>query len=982
MFQITFGDERYLLVLLVLPVLILMARRSLSDLSSWRMRTAVGMRCLVVTLLVLALAETKRFEIDENFHIAIVADRSLSLPPKFEKDQLDFAVAVAGEMDPITDKGQLVVFGEEALIESRLNPQTDKIRITSVLDRNFTNLEKAIRLAVASFPRGPKRRIVVISDGNENIGDAVAAAKYALSRGVRVDVLPVSYRKEGDALVDKIILPPKIRTGEPFPVRVVVETETERRAEIVLRQGELTIGRADTLLTPGRHLLEFEHTADLRGFQRFEAEINTPDRDPIIDNNRAFTYKTIEGKSSILYVYAGQYNDGFLPDALLEAEIVVDEHSADYFPLYAAELQIYDSIIFDNVPAEALNDDQMAAVEYAVAEYGVGLIMVGGDQSFAAGGWQNTDVEKALPVNCELKQKRVIPNGALAMIMHTCEFADGNTWMKKIAAAALKVLSSRDYVGLLYYAPMLGDKWGFRMQLAEDKQALINEIRDMEPGDMPEFDPTLKLAIQGLTPLNAAVKHVMIISDGDPPPPDPQLIADCKLNKISISTICINPHGGQNGSEVRLMKSLANQTGGKFYFVSNPNTLPQIFTKEAKRVQSKLIVEGDLAVGQLAATEPLRGLSIFPNLYGYVMTEAKDAAEVPLVIGPEKDVLLAHWRYGAGKSAAFTSDATASWAQNWLGWSGGLYNQFWAQLVRWVAKEITESALQVTTRMNGRTAHIVVDAVEGGEFRDDLTLGAKVLTPDGERRLLTFTQTAPGRYETSLDSDEIGSHELSVLAVSDDGEELKAFTGVVFSYSDEYRVLEGALPAEGDTPASQGWTTLMQIREAGGGDVLDWADFEKSLKRDDLDAGRSYIDLWPWLLGLALFLVPIDVGVRRIAIDWAIVRARIQAWLANFRGREKAAAAAATLSALRDKRTEVQSETRKKFESKRPGSGRALIPGFKGRAARPGTIPEAERKLADRKKAPTPQPQAGAFTSRLLEAKRRARKRMEEDERR
>ncbi len=983
MLQITFGDERYLLVLLVIPIVMWMARRSLSDLTTGRMRTAIAVRCLVVTLLVLALAETKHFEVDENFNLAVIADRSLSVPNRFEKNELDFAVGVAKEMDPVTDKGQLIVFGEEALIETRLGPQTDIIRITSVLDRDFTNLDKAIRLAVASFPRGPKRRIVVISDGNENIGDAVEAAKHAYSRGVRVDVLPVGFRQSGDALVDKIILPPKLRTGEPFPIRTVVETETERRVEVVLRQGELTIGRADTLLTPGRHLIEFEHTAEVRGFQRFEAEIRTEDNDPITPNNRAFTYKTVEGKSSVLYVYADTYGRGHLADALYDAEIVVDEFGADYFPLHAAELAHYDSIILDNVPADALDDGQMAAVEYAVAEYGVGLIMVGGDQSFAAGGWQNTDVEKALPVDCELREERVIPRGALAMIMHTCEFQDGNTWMKKIAEAALKVLSRKDYVGLLYYSHMTGDQWGIRMQLAEDKPALIADIRDLDPGDMPEFDPTLELAIKGLKPLTgAAVKHILIISDGDPPTPNPALIQECKLEKISISTVCINPHGGPGGSEVRMMKSLANQTGGKFYFVKNPAMLPQIFTKEAKRVQSKLIVEGDLPVQIFSQTEPLRGIPLYPNLYGYVMTEAKDAAEVALTIGPDEDVLLAHWRYGAGKAAAFTSDATASWAQGWLGRADGMYNQFWAQLVRWVAKEITDSPLQVTTRMTGRTAQIVVDAVEGGEFRDDLDLGARVLTPNGEKKELRFVQTAPGRYEATLDSDEIGSHELSVVGTSHDGEELKAFTGVVFSYSDEYRVLEGALPASGDRPASQGWTTLMQIKEAGGGDVLTWEEFDKALKRDDLEAGRSYNDLWPFLLACALILVPIDVGVRRIAIDWVLVRARIAAWFAGFRGREKAAAAAKTLSALRSKRTEVQSETKKKFEARRPTSGRAkLIPGFRGRAARPGEISEAERKLADRKQAKAPKPPAeGAFTSRLLEAKRRARRNMEKDE--
>ncbi|MFO1528476.1 MAG: hypothetical protein U1F77_01790 [Kiritimatiellia bacterium] len=46
-----------------------------------------------------------------------------------------------------------------------------------------------------------------------------------------------------------------------------------------------------------------------------------------------------------------------------------------------------------------------------------------------------------------------------------------------------------------------------------------------------------------------------------------------------MSTVAINPHGGQ---EVSIMRTLSAQTGGRYYFPQDPSVLPSIFIKEAK----------------------------------------------------------------------------------------------------------------------------------------------------------------------------------------------------------------------------------------------------------------------------------------------------------------------------------------------------------------------------------------------------------------
>ena len=54
-------------------------------------------------------------------------------------------------------------------------------------------------------------RIVLVSDGNENIGDAMAAVLAARPLGVTIDVLPMGSSRGNDVFVQKVSMPSKRR---------------------------------------------------------------------------------------------------------------------------------------------------------------------------------------------------------------------------------------------------------------------------------------------------------------------------------------------------------------------------------------------------------------------------------------------------------------------------------------------------------------------------------------------------------------------------------------------------------------------------------------------------------------------------------------------------------------------------------------------------------------------------------------------------
>jgi hypothetical protein len=159
-------------------------------------------------------------------------------------------------------------------------------------------------------------------------------------------------------------------------------------------------------------------------------------------------------------------------------------------------------------------------------------------------------MEELLPVTMEQPQRRVMPNGALALVLHTCEFDAGNYWAKQIAIAALNTLNARDYFGVLIYGGQ-GEEWLFKPELVTDKARMAGLISGAWPGDMPSFDATLQMAHSGLKGLNAASKHIIVISDADPSGPTSALLDGIVGDRISISTVAIQPH---TATDVKKMK--------------------------------------------------------------------------------------------------------------------------------------------------------------------------------------------------------------------------------------------------------------------------------------------------------------------------------------------------------------------------------------------------------------------------------------------
>ncbi|MEX2176701.1 MAG: glutamine amidotransferase [Pirellulaceae bacterium] len=1037
MFGLTIGFDRpwWLLLLLLIPLLWIFSFRTLSGLGPYRRLFALGFRTLVLALLVTALAGVQLKKISERVTVLYLLDQSESIPKPVREAMLEYVMKdVAahrrtGDLQSASeDKAGVIVFGREAMIEHP--PFADEIRSVGMLESLFalrtdaTNIASALKLAQASFPEDTAKRIVIVTDGNENIGDARTIASTLSDAGIGIDVVPIELPSQQEIAVEKVALPSDIRRGQPMEARVVIENYTQPtkanptgevpgRLTVIRRYGGqdelLGDGDQQIVLRPGKNVFTFEHTIDVPAGYTYRADF-VPD-DPAADvqrqNNSASAFTHVRGKGRVLLIedWENPREFEFLIQSLGKQNIEVDVMPSDRLFTGLAELQGYDCVVLANVPRASggdvankevtnFSDEQITMLVRNTEQFGCGLVMLGGDRSFGAGGWTNTELEKALPVDLQIKNAKVKAVGALVMLMHACEIPQGNYWQKVIGAESLKVLGPSDYCGCLHWDDFTGrQNWLWRdsasdrgLARIQDRQKLwLGKIDRMQAGDMPQFEPAMVMALKDFQANNASIKHMIIVSDGDPSPPSPAVLAGFKKAGVKISTCAVGAHGP---AESTLLQNIATATGGKYYMVTNPKALPRIFQREARRVARPLVKEDPKGI-PILVTDPSHEMiqnigETVPPVTGFVLTSKKENPLVEVLmrarnIDAENGTILASWTYGAGKSVAFTTDAGRKWTGSWTSWEN--YDKLFSQMVRWAMRPVNEEGkFTIASDVKDGKVRVVVTALDkDDEFLNFLNMSAAGSGPEMENIELNFRQEAPGRYVGEFAADKAGSY---LLAVNSGQGNNMLLTGVTVPYSAEFRERESNQALI---------TTLATLKPAGGqvGQVIEGEMKPGAIDRlvasvdtfrRTLAKAMSSEDFWPIFLLIAAIVFLADVFIRRVTVHFYWVAPVLAQAYGRMRGSPVDAAPDERLARLRNRKAAVSSQLDERraaarFEPQADAAGfseprdidQVLSDASAGGAsapARPQSQPQAQ----------TPQAEQDTYTERLLAAKKKAKR--------
>ncbi len=973
-----------------------LARGSLAGLGPTTRRIAITLRALVILLLAATLAEPVWRDTSDDVAVSVIVDVSRSVPIAAREEAKSILQVASGDARA-ADRVGVVSAAREALVQALPSELVRTIEVGDAGDLDATDLAAGVRLAMASAPEDAALRLVLVSDGNETAGSLLAAAQSASAAGVPIDVYVVGYSHDSEVILEDLITAPTARRGETINVRFILTATapTIGRLNLTLNDHPIDLdpdaeGLGATVeLAEGANTVTIPVMLTSPGPQRFEAffEPVVSSDDAIPQNNRqsSVTFVAEQGRVLVYVGDAGEQAAAPVVQALDSADISVETRSASQGHESLIELGAYDAVVLIDTPAWAFNQKQQEELRAYVHDLGGGLVVIGGPQSYGAGGWIGSPVADAMPVNLDPPQKRVMPRGALALIMHSCEMPDGNAAGRETARAAVGALSRLDLVGVLEYSWQSGGAgWVYPMSEVGDGVAVNRAIDNLSFGDMPDFNSAMNAALAGLNNVAAGQKHCIIISDGDPSGPGQALLQQYMDAGITISTVAVFPHGGNmNSPDMRKMRAIAQQTGGQFYavpFQYSVNQLPQIFIKEAQTIKRALIWEGDPFTPTIVnvAAEGMRGVTSVPPIAGYVITSDREGLSLVSLRSEQDDPILAQWQYGLGRAVAFTSDASTRWSPAWPAWEGS--QAFWAQHLRWAMRPSGSGNLTVYTERRGDDTVVVVEALNAaGDRMNFAQFRGRVVTPGLDSEAVTLRQTGPGRYEGRFSADDAGSYLVNMRydAPRADGEGIdsgSAQIAVTRAFAEEHRFLRDNLPL------------LRQVAQATGGRILSDSqaiDSRELFSRDGLSMPVRSAPIWLPVALAALSLFLIDAGVRRVRID---IRAMANVVRRGFSKRERAGEE--QIGALRTARQRTQ----KKLADR--GAGQATMGGMSQRrdvssvkfeadeSAAPPTSPVGrDAPTVERKSKPTETPEESEEgMSRLLKAKRRARDEMDDQD--
>ncbi len=881
-FPINFADPIWLWLAVPVGAIVVIGWMAASrTLPAGRRIASLVIRITLAACLVLSLAGMRLALPSDRLSVVFLLDASASMLDASREELVDWARSAVREM-PEGDTAGIVVFGANALVD-RLPSQLDELaEPASAPVTGATDVGAAVRLAAAIFPTGTQQRIVLLSDGNDTSGEAEDAIAAAAARGIRIDVVTPADESAAEVLVDVLDAPPGARVGETIDLMVRLRSTITTGATLRLLADGATVATRELDLEPGVTAIPFSVTADEPGFHVFRAVIE-PETDRFAENNAADAYVLVSGPPQVLVATDDAERAADLIASLTDGDLEVTVVPSGGVPSSLTGLASYDSLVLDNVPADALGETTMAAIQSYVRDLGKGLVMVGGRDSFGAGGYLDTPLEETLPVYMTVRDRERSPDVAMvAVVDKSGSMADchctgdsrdnanpsGTRGFEKVDIAkeailrAAEALAPTDQLGVVAFDS--NAHWAVRTAPI-DFGALGNGLGFPADGNTNIY-AGLKAAYDDLVNNPATLRHIILITDGwSTSGAYDELLEDMQAAGITLSTI------GTGGGSARILRELAEESGGRYYDAADATTIPDIFLRETIRTAGEQIVEETFQPIPSASSEVLDGMDPgrLPQLLGYNATTAKGSATVALLTGRE-DPLLAQWQYGLGRAAAWTSDARQQWATPWIGTPE--FGTLTAQLVAWTLPPQDSEGIDVrfSPGDRGRLNVEVTSFDDDGAPRNFYQTILRLVSPDLEPTQAVLEQVGPGRYAGSVHAGDPGAYLVRVAQTLETAEGTDAASrtlGIVSPTADEFRRL-GI-----DTDA------LAAYAAAGNGRELPLASEEPGAEvwRHDIAAGAFPTPIWPWLLLLAIVLVPLDVGVRRVALTRADLR-RARSW--------------------------------------------------------------------------------------------------------
>ena len=825
----SFDRPVFFLLLLALPALWIWAKNKRGS-----ARISFALKAIVYALLVTALAGPHAQLPVRHVAVTLIADTSASMP----RESIQQSQSLLRDLDRANSGAdlRLITFaGEAQMHDVPSDPSKAVISENAVPSTGMdTDIEGAMDLALSTFPKQGARRIVLVSDGNQTRGDALAAAIRARAQGVAVYTAPSGGISRLPVQLTGISAPQSVFSGERFTVSLELESAQLLAAKLSVASNGREITSKPIELRPGSNAIDLDAHIVETGVNSLDVSLEAQgSQQPLYSQAIAVR------KPRVLYISGQDGPSDPLLKTLDDAQIEVQQ--ADAFPENPADTN-WDAVVLDDYPDQPLSPEEGAAIANYVSAGG-GLIFIGGDRNAQIAKEPATAFERVLPVRGDPNPAPQQPT-ALVLVLDKSLSMEGPKieMVRQAARASIAGLRPIDKVGLIAFDKEF--RWVMPLTTVSEASGIDAAIESIEASGGTRIYPALEAAYEAVLPIEATRKHIILLTDGMSPPGDlPQLEQDAAKNRVTISTI-----GVGDDVDSKFLQDISDSTHGKSYFIEDPHRITEIVNDETKNLENTEIVEKPVHAISVRPMELIDGIDFArsPELLGFVKTKARTGAETILRTSTGEP-LLVRWQYGLGRVAAFLSDSRARWSAGWVRWHS--YGAFWPQMVRDMSRHDAVVRTGVRFSEDGTQTTVTYDVTEGPDksaatiLKSLEPLSVTATAPDHSARRIMLHETAPDHYEAAIDANQSGLYRVAAEGPSS----LLPAVGFVRA-PEELKSKSVNVPLLGEIARATGGTvnpTVAQLLDKNG------------------SQGLQSEELWPFLLVLALLLNFFEVAWRK-----------------------------------------------------------------------------------------------------------------------
>ncbi|WP_234885170.1 VWA domain-containing protein, partial [Clostridium tarantellae] len=817
-------------------------------------------RILIFILLIVSLSDITISLKGKNISTIFLLDVSDSAM-SFREEGIKFINNSLKNM-PNRNKSGVIVFGANAEVDKFIIDNKEYNEILSVPIINSTNIQEGIQSAITLFPKESSKRIVLITDGEENEGDMLKTTPLLKENNIDLKVYKIENGKSDEVYVDSVKVPENINMGEEFSIVTNIESNVSTSATLTLFSGREKKGEQIVEIEKGKNTFVFKDIQNTGGFKGYKVLIN-PKIDTEKGNNEYTCYTNVRSKPQIL-VIEGQNGESTglvnILNTLNSSYKIIDPVSA---PKTLNDFLEYKSIVLNNVHIDDLNNGFLENIETYVKDYSGGLIVTGGEEAYALGGYKGTILEKILPVNMDKKGKNEIPQISINLVIDKSGSmsSDGTgvsklTLAKESAVKALDNLRNTDEIGVIAFDHSFS--FAVPQEPMSDKERIKELISSISLGGGTSIYPALEAAYEAQLESKSKIKHIILLTDGQDEfgmEEYEEILEGMKNNNITLSTVSVGTDA--NGT---LLEYLAKEGKGRNYHTDIYTDIPRIFAKEVLLSTGVYLMNEEFTPKISTSHEILSGVieeDKFPSLLGYVGTSMKDKA-IEVLSSNEDEPILAAWQYGLGRTVAWTSDMSGQWSGNFLAWKNSI--QLFKNIIDWSVPSYEENG-KLNITQQGNYANIKFES-------ENVTENSKITgiytSENGDSGEISLEQSEPGVFSGKVQLKDLGFYNFNIREKH--GEEMRGNYNGAFAlqYSPEYKFNSNS-------------EKLESLVEENNGNFIK---FPEEVFTDNIKKSYRKINLTIATLIIALILFFFDIVYRRLNLN-------INKYLLNFNSKKQ-----------------------------------------------------------------------------------------------